>query len=298
MGSDVRCAALASRQHGCISLEQALGCGLSREGVSRRVRSGRWRRVLPRVYVICGSRATWEQRVVAAALWGGDQAAVSRASAAALWKFPGFGRTKIHITHPAKRGRHGILVHRARLEPWDVTALDGVPLTTAARTLADVAGTLAPTSFDAAFHYCLHSRLASVRDLAELSQRRSGPGHPGTALLRQAVAAYSGGRPAASALEAECARLLHRSKLPAPVRQHEVRVDGRTRFLDFAWPDAGVALEVDGYRWHSSRGAWESDRARTRDLRRAGWKVVSVTHGELQGGFDRVAEEIAALIAR
>lgn len=233
-----------------------------------------------------------------AALWGGDAAVVSGATAAALWRVPGLGRGRVELTHPTKRARHGVVVHRARLGPADVTVLDGLRVTTAARTLTDLAARLEPPAFDAAFHYCLHSRLADVPTLAGLSERYAGPGHPGAALLRNAIAAYSGVAPAASPLEARCARLLDRSNLPPPKRQHEVVAAGRRRFLDFAWPEARVALEVDGYRWHSSLGSWESDRARIRDLRRAGWTVVSVTHEDLTRGFGAVTAEIAALLAR
>lgn len=295
---DVRCAELAAEQRGCISLAQALACGLSREGVSRRVRGGRWRRALPRVYVIFGTPESWERSLFAAWLWGGDRAVVSAGSAAALWGFPGFPRAGVHIAHPAKRSRHGIVVHRVGLEPRDVTTLDGLPVTTAARTLADVARVLTGAGFDSAFHHCLHLRLADARELADLAARRAGAGYAGAPLLRRALTAYAGDRPAASPLEARCARLLGRSNLPAPKRQHEVTAGGKVRFLDFAWPESRVALEVDGYRWHSSRRAWESDRARIRDLRRAGWTVISVTYDDLRHGFDRVADELAGLIAR
>ncbi|HEX2058854.1 MAG TPA: type IV toxin-antitoxin system AbiEi family antitoxin domain-containing protein [Actinomycetota bacterium] len=296
---DDRCATLAAEQQGCISWRQALACGLSPEGVSRRARNGRWRRVLPQVYVICGAPSTWEQRLFAAVLWGGDSAVLSAGSAATLWGFPRFRRGPVEIAHPgSRRSRREVVVHRTRLPEGDVTNLDGFPVTTAARTLADVAGRLEPESFDAAFHHCLHARLTDLPTLAAVSARHAGAGHPGAALLREALRAYSGGRASASPLEVRCARLLARSKLPAPTRQLEVRAAGKRRFLDFAWPEARVALEVDGYRWHSSRAAWESDRARARELRRAGWAVIQVTHDDLAHGFDRIADEIAALLAR
>ncbi|HYO61558.1 MAG TPA: DUF559 domain-containing protein, partial [Actinomycetota bacterium] len=181
----------------------------------------------------------------------------------------------------------------------DLTTLRGLPVTTAARTLADVAGRLDRRRFDAAFHHCLHERLTDLSRLREVAARRSGPGFPGAARVREALALYAPeDRPAASPLEARCARLLARSRLPAPRRQHEVLVAGRRRMLDFAWPDAGVALEIDGYRWHSSRGAWETDRARNSELRRAGWTVIHATHDDLERGFDRVVDELAVLIAR
>ncbi|MDQ3953386.1 MAG: type IV toxin-antitoxin system AbiEi family antitoxin domain-containing protein [Actinomycetota bacterium] len=296
---DECCARVAARQHGCVVLGQALACGLSREGVLRRHRSGRWRRVLPGVYVINGAPDTWEQRLFAAALWGGEGVAVSGRSAATLWGFPGFRRGPVEISLPrARRRRSGLVVHRASLERIDVTSLDGLPVTTAARTLADVAARIDARSFDAAFHHCLHEKLTDLATLRELAVRLSGPGFAGIGRLREALGAYAAdARPAASPLEARCARMLAKSRLPAPRRQHEVRIGGRRRRVDFAWPAARVALEVDGYRWHSSRGAWESDRERLRDLRRAGWTVIQATHDDLERDFRRLEEELAALVA-
>lgn len=291
---------LASVQHGCISLQQALGCGLSRDAVFRRARSGRWTRLLPRVYAVTGAPRTWEQRLVAATLWAGDDAVVAGASAAALWGFPGFGRGPVEVADPSRRrSPRGVVLRRMDVDARDRTNLDEHAVTTAARTLVEVAPRLSRKSFDAAFHHCLHARIATIGGFRDLALRHSGPGRAGGPALREALCAYGdGGRAAASPLEARLARLLHRSALPPSVRQHEVRVGGRRRYLDFAWPDCRVALEADGYRWHSSRSAWESDRARLRELRRAGWTVVQVTHDDVVGGADELVRELAALLAR
>ena len=292
---DDRCTLLAGEQHGCISLPQALDCGLSRESVFRRVRSRRWERLLPGVYTIRGAPPTWEQRLMAATLWAGEGAALAGASAAALWRFPGFGPGPVEVVHPGtKHSRRGLVVRRVQLGPGDVTRLDRFVLTSPARTLLDVACRLVRTRFDVAFHYCLHERLATTRDLQDLAARAP---VPGLRKLKESLGAYAGDRPAGSPLEAKLARLLRTSGLPAPRRQHPVRIAGRTRYLDFAWPSARVAVEADGYRWHSSRGAWESDRARLRELRRAGWTVIQVTHEDVVRGFDRLAEELAPLVA-
>ncbi|MDQ3982223.1 MAG: DUF559 domain-containing protein [Actinomycetota bacterium] len=168
-------------------------------------------------------------------------------------------------------------------------------MTTPGRTLVDVAGRLDRRSFDAAFHYCLHSRLTTHREMREHARLSSGC--PGAQNLREALAAYGPrGSAAASPLEARVARRLHRSTLPPPVRQHEVRLPSGRRYLDFAWPAARVAVEVDGYRWHSSRTAWERDRARLRELRRAGWTIVHTTQDDVDGGFDQLVRELTPLL--
>lgn len=289
---------ICSRQHGCISRIQALECGLSPNAISRRCRSGRWEGVLPRVYALRGSPTTWERRFFAAVLWGGDASALSVRSAAWLWGFPDSAPATVEISYQGnKRSRPGVIVHRVDLRPEDVTRVDGLPVTTPARTLLDLAEVAGAAAFDAAFHYCLHRRLTTVAAVQATAQRR-GAGRPGAATVREALAAYSGGRAAGSPLETRVDRVLRKSALPPYRRQHEVCVGGRRRYLDFAWPEHRVALEVDGYRWHSSRGAWESDRARARELRLAGWTIVGATHDDVVSGGDTFVTELRALLAQ
>ena len=295
---DDRCTMLAAEQHGCISRDQALRCGLSADAIFRRARYGRWRRMLPAVYAVSGAPATWEQRLMAAVLWAGEGTALARSSAAALWELPGFGPGRVEIYHPtSKKSRREVIVHRVRLDPRDVTQIRVFPVTTPGRTLVDVASQLSAESFDAMFHHCLHSRLTTWPALEDLAARHRGPGCPGAGRLRDALLSYAGGgKAAASPLEARLARRLGRSNLPMPLRQYEVRVGGRSRYLDFAWPAVRVAVEVDGYRWHSSRGAWERDRARLRELRRAGWTVLHATKEDVDDGFDELLEELGPLL--
>lgn len=231
-------------------------------------------------------------------LWAGAGAALSMGSAGWLWRFPDFAPAAPEISFQGnKRSRPGLTVHRVDLHPEEVTQLDGLPVTTPARTLLDLAGRLRPAGFDAAFHYCLHRRLTTLESIEKVSARR-GPGRPGAAIVREALSAYSGGRAAGSALEARVARILQRSALPPHRRQHEVRLSGGRRYLDFAWPGRKVALEVDGYRWHSSKEAWESDRARARELQKAGWTIVGATHADVQAGGASFVDDLAALLAQ
>lgn len=295
--ADDCCVTLAARQHGCVSRAQAIRCGLSADAVGRRCRSRRWARLLPGVYSVRGAPQTPEQRQLAAYLWAGEGAALSHGTAAWCWRFPDATPGIPEISHGGnRRGRSDVVVHRVSLDDGDATMLDGVRVTTPARTLVDLAARLRSGAFDAAFHYCLHRRLTTVRAVEAIAARRAG--RPGAAIVRDALDAYSGGRPAGSPLEARVARLLRHSGLPAPRRQHPVRAGERVRRLDFAWPQHLVALEVDGYRWHSSRGAWESDRARTSELRRAGWTVVTATHDDVGGDGAGLIAELKALIAQ
>lgn len=294
---DVCCHLLAGPQHGCVSLGQARRCGLSDDAIARRVRSRQWRRVLPRVYVVRGTPATWQQSLWAALLWAGDGSVASGASAARLWGLPGFEAGPPEVTNPARgRTRPGIVLHRAELPQAHTTRRAGFPVTTVPRTLVDVAARVGPERVDYLMHHCLHMRLTTLEDLEGVGRDQTGPGFPGARLLREALRSYGTGRAAASPLEVRLAQRIARSGLPPPTRQHEVRVHGRRYYLDFAWPEVRVAVEVDGYRWHSSRTAWERDRARLRELRRAGWTVVQATKEDVDAAFDRLLSELRSLI--
>jgi very-short-patch-repair endonuclease len=99
--------------------------------------------------------------------------------------------------------------------------------------------------------------------------------------------------PPASRLEAKVAERLKQSDLPRPESQWEVRDGGRLLArVDFAYPEAKLAIEADGYRFHSGRAAWQRDRVRSNALTSRGWLVLRVTWDDLSRRSDEVAAEI------
>lgn len=293
---DARCALIAAEQHGCISLSQARKCRLSERTIRRRVEKRRWERVLPGVYVIRGAPATWEQRLFAAVLWAGEGAAVSGLSAARLWELPGMSAGAVEISHPSRRSRKPVRCHGVRLPAKDVTRVRIFPVTSPERTVRDISGRLRRGQLDAVVHHCLFHRLTTVEAL-RAQVAACGKGCSGVGALRAALAPYQADSSSVgSPLEAALARKLASSGLARPRRQHEVVVEGRRRYLDFAWPDCRVAVEVDGYRWHSSRSAWESDRARLAALRRAGWTIIHATYDDVHPGAARLIGELKTLL--
>ena len=273
-----------SRQHGVISLAQALGLGLPQRAVERRVETGAWIRRLPRVYAAAAAPPSWEQRLMAAVLWGDAGAAASGRAAARLWELPGFAAPAVEVTIPRRRkAPRGVTLRGRAIDPVDLTVRRRIPVTTPGRTLLDLSARCRFDALDVAVHHGIRAGLVTPAELSRLSEGFGGRGACGAPLLRKVLRAYVAEAAAPqSPLEARVLRLLRRSGLPAPVRQHEVRLpDGRRRYLDFAWPSIKVAVEADGYQWHSSRSAWERDRRRLRELADQGWQVVSVTHGDL-----------------
>jgi hypothetical protein len=166
-------------------------------------------------------------------------------------------------------------VHRSR-EPLalDRRRLGDLLVTSPARTIVDLAGRLAPAELEVAFESARRRRLCTADEVRATLERIGGTGRPGAAALVELLGTLEDQAPSDSKLEVLVARILRASGLPAPVRQHRVRIGRATYFLDFAWPKARVALECDSRRWHSDRDAFQRDRTKWSDLAARGWRAA------------------------
>jgi hypothetical protein len=173
------------RQHAAISHAQALKAGLTGAAVSRRVDSGRWTRLLPRVYRVGGSPATGRQGMMAAALWAGDGALLSHRAAGVLHGLDGVNADRLEVT-ASRRLRSGVvLAHFA--PPFTVIdrdVVDGIPATSATRTLIDLAGTLDTDSLELALEDALRRGLTSRARMGYRLRELAGRGREGCAALR------------------------------------------------------------------------------------------------------------------
>ena len=175
------------------------------------------------------------------------------------------------------RGHH--VHHPMALARADVTTLDGIPVTTVARTLIDLAGCVEPHVLEEALDDALRRGLVRVAQLRRRLDASGRAGRRGTRLLGEMIEVRAGnGRVPESVFETRLSRVLRAAGLPAPVLQHGV---GKYR-LDFAYPALHVAIEADGFRWHSSRARWDRDIERRNALAVLGWTVIHVTWPQLQ----------------
>lgn len=135
-------AMIAARQHGVVSLEQLVWAGMTPSTISRRVREGWLHRLYRGVYAVGHTKLSQEGRCMAAVLACGPGAVLSHESAAQLWKLSPTSPRLIHVTVPATGGRKkrpGIRLHYSTtLAPGDGTLRHNIPVTTQARTLADL----------------------------------------------------------------------------------------------------------------------------------------------------------------
>jgi very-short-patch-repair endonuclease len=269
--------AIAERQYGVISRSQLLAVGIGETGVRERLRTHRLIRLHRGVFAV-GHRVLRRQgHLLAAVMACGPGAVLSHASAAALWNYA--GRVK----------RSGVRVHRSgRLSPDEITVHERIPLTTVARTLLDLADVLPAQALKRAVNEEEYLRLLDMTSLIAAVQNN--PGRRGAKLPRAAQ-----GPPdlTQSDLEQRFLELVARHGLPRP--HVNTRIAGYE--VDFAWPDAALIVETDGFAAHGTRKAFVADRLRDRRLRRAGFEVVRLTSDDLAYEAEIVAD-VEALLSR
>lgn len=229
-----------------------------------------------------------------AQLWLGRESAISHASAAALWCLPGFPREPVELSTPRpKKPLPPVVVHKASVDLGDhTTTVGSIRVTNVGRTLLDVAGRVCPDVLERCLEDALRRKLTSRSHMQWLLRGRKGKGAKGIAELRRLLRSDPG-TVTGSDFEVKLLQALRRASLPIPVRQHEIfDEDGFVARVDFAYPHAKVAIEADGYQFHSGRQAWEHDQLRRSALTALGWLVINVTYLQLVSDLDGVIERV------
>lgn len=298
--ADHKVAAVARKQHGVASIGQLRFAGLSDDAVLGRVRAGRLHRLHRGVYAVghpaLSSEGWWMAAVLACGgrdnalgrdgrsgggetrtvldFWG---AALSFLSAAAHWGLLPAAGGPVDVTVCGDGGRarrRGVRLHRCTsLKPVDVTLHEGIPVTTPARTVADL------------------RRVASGRGLISPKQLRRA--------IRQAnvfglpIGDEDRRDRTRSDLERAFLRLCRRHRLPAP----EVNVFIGGHLVDFLWRERMLVVETDGYRYHRGRRAFEDDRGRDLELRSLGFEVIRISDRQVGEHPRQIAEVLAAALS-
>lgn len=209
--------------------------------------------------------------------------ALSHEAAAVLGGVLGAARTPVVITVPRGRERarsDRVIVHwtKVPIPPEDITTIDGIPVTTPARTLIDLATVESEHVIERCLDDMLRRRLVSLPFLEKWLDDPARKGHRGLPLVRRLVAARATVGLTESPLETDVLRLLRNAGLPIPMVQYEIKDDrGVIARLDFAYPDEKVAIEADGFRYHDRRGGFDRERARGNEIESMGWAVLRIT---------------------
>jgi len=287
--------AIAARQRHLVTLEQFLGCGFTPSGVRRRVQSQRLFRVHSGVFSLVPPPLDQRQCWLAAVLACGPGALLSDMPAAMLLGMAPEASITPQVSVPGDRGRsrEGIVVHRRTIAIPDRSAKSGIPCTSAARALLDVAATSPVAELERMLIRADSLRILNRRHLDELIAENSG--RRGIGQLRSLVAPDP--TQVRSDVEAAVLQLCRSHGLPEPLVNHRIEVAGRTIEVDFCWPELGIVIEIDGYAFHGGRQRANSDRDRDQRLSLAGWTVHRFTADQVRLDPEGAIRRLAALLA-
>jgi len=228
------------------------------------------------VWAVGHARPPYEGRLLAAVKAGGPGAVLSHWSATELWEFLDPVEREPHITVPGGSSRRapGVRIHRSSmLEPGDVTVHRGVPVTSAAWTLLDLAAVAGERTLRIAVRTAQGRRRVAIVQLLELLDRVAP--RAGTRRLMKVIA--SGPAPILSVLEDRVLELLLEAGIAHPDVNKPLAIGRRRVIPDFRWPDQRLIVEVDGRAWHDGRLAREADAERQAFLEAHGERVIRVT---------------------
>jgi very-short-patch-repair endonuclease len=271
--------------------------------IDQAVATGRLHRVFRSVYAVGSPLLTERGRMHAAALACGPGALISHRSAAALLRLMDKGPVVIDVIAPPSRGRKidGIRLHRVRpprLE--EAGTVDGIPCTSPARTLVDLAGIVGDWTLGSAFERAAQRRMLDIPAI----ERSMDPRRRGMKSLRVLVDAWRGAAPLLksrgklkSPLEAKVLPILAQRELPAPLFNAPVQIAKGRIEVDFLWPDHRFVLEADSRDFHATHIAFERDRWRDRELMRGGYTTLRVTHRQAEREAEAIADTIASRIS-
>jgi hypothetical protein len=185
--------------------------------------------------------------------------------------------------------------HRAQLPADEVTVERGIPVTTVARTLLDLAAVLDRRRVERAIEEAEVRRLDDPLSLPDLVERY--PGRRDTGVIRAILAADRiGSTITRSELEERFLALLETYSLPRPELNVPIEARGSWLEVDCVWRRWKLIVELDGHASHRTAAAFERDRARDRGLHAAGWRVLRITWRQLDDEAERIEADLRALL--
>ncbi len=283
---------LAERQHGVIAGRQLREVGLSTKAIWRWGQARRLQRIYLDVYALGHARLTPRGRWMAAVLACGDRALLSHQSSFALHGLPVRAPSKIHVTLAGFARRHpGVHVHRVRwISDADRDEVDGIPVTTVARALLDLAETLPLPQVRRGLAEAVRLRKVDVNEMWSLCHRS--PGRRGLRPLCALLSEFTPPPRIRSKLERRFNRLWAQTGLLEPL--YNATVAGCE--VDVLWPEQRLIVELDSYTYHHTPPDFEADRARDAKLMLLGYLVLRITDQQLDEDPARVIATISALL--
>jgi len=291
----------AEQQLGVFTLRDADSVGIGEGAIRDRVATGRYERVYPGVFAVRGSVRDLRRQLSAAVRSMPALAGISHHTAAEMWGLTSRGTRRIDVVTRRwdRVHRPDLRVHESLdLMEGDVVDLDGVPVTTAVRTVVDL-GAVNKWLVEAALEEGIRRRLFSLEDVEAFVKRVGRRGRRGVGVIRPLLEARRRWDTTTdSALEDRFRRVLAEFGCPDPVPQYEV-VDDEGRLIarvDFAYPAASVAIELDSERYHMDRITFRGDRRKQNQAVVIGWTLLRYTWWDVVEEPWRVCNEITAAL--
>jgi very-short-patch-repair endonuclease len=234
---------------------------------------------------------------MAAVLASGDGAVLSHRSATALFGVWGSGTGEIHVTVPRKvRSTHSVRRHFSILPDDERVEVDGIPVTSAARAVLDLAGENGEASAESALREIEYFGIYGEVSLPTLLARH--PQHPGARACREALEHLRndpGGR-IRSDLEERFITFLDAKKIPRPRLNVWLSIGDDRYQVDCLWPEARLIAELDDWQSHGTKRGFRKDRKRDRRLGASGYRVVRITEDQIRSEPAALASDLQASV--
>lgn len=291
----------AKTMSGVVTRSEAIALGVPPSTLDRMVTSGILERRRPGVYTLPG--VTDAHLVMLHVACRKLAAVASHMSAASIHELVDSEYVKPTVSVPRRRTKDlvGVTVHQLTdLADDHIKVVSGLPVTTAERTVVDLAAVISDRRLGAVVDNGLASGRLDINLLKVLQAEIGRQGKPGTVRLRTILASRGSGYTAPeSELERRLLALIEDAGLPEPDRQfrpHWLRPShGR---VDLAYPEQQLAIEGDSRRWHTLLNSFEVDRLRDNAAQLAGWRILRFTWIEINDYPERVAATIAKALRR
>ncbi len=299
VSDDEAIGALAARQHGVVGRPQLLELGIGRRSIEYRLRVGRLRRLYRgarAAYAVGHEALPLIARAAAAIIATGTGSAASHWTALALYELIERARPLIHVTSAhERRTRRGLFIHRATLPGEDLDLVDGVPVTTVARTCLDISAEGNDRALRTLIKRAEFRNLLDPSEIVDMLARY--PRRRGRRTLARIAAGYAlTAGPTMSPIEDDMIEFCGARGIPLPETNAPIRAGGRVRRVDCVWREARLAVELDGRDAHQRALAFEDDRERDRALTAAGWRPIRVTSAQLRHGADALEADLRRLL--
>jgi hypothetical protein len=285
-------------QRSLVTRDQLRAAGLT----DKQIEGLRDRRVLTSVrrgvYQLFGVSDEWERGLLAAILTLKEPSFGSKSSSARLWRYavlPDCSRYDVLIFGEQRPSLRGVRIHRTtQLEPADIATISGIPCTSFERTLCDCTTILSEFQLSRVLDDGLRRGVASLPSLRDCAERlESGPGRHMSVIRNLLAARDANYNPGGSRQELNVLDVIRSANLPEPVQQFEVKVGGKTFYLDYAYPDWKVLIEWYGLAWHIGASNVAHDNDRLTDLAGVGWLPVIFSDGATRS---RMVDRITAAL--